>query len=144
MDLEYQSNGYIIPGIYVMEVNKFSEIFGYTNHRKLLIEGLIKGVNQLRSCGCSKIYVDGSFISKKSIPGDFDACWDPQGVDLVKLKTEFPLFFDFANKRENQKNYYKGEFFPSTISAVKNPPLTYIDFFQQDKEGNPKGIIQLV
>ena len=37
------------------------------------------------SASCQTGYLDGSFVSSKLEPGDFDACWDEKGVDLDKL-----------------------------------------------------------
>ena len=82
--------------------------------------------------------MDGSFTTSKNRPGDFDGCWEPEGVDLEKLD---PVLQDFSNGRKAQKAKYSGEFLPSTST---NPSGTMLDFFQQDKEsGDPKGIISI-
>lgn len=141
MDLIFQPNGNLEKGIHILTMNEFEKKFGYNAHRKELIEGLKKGIIELKDCGCKKMYIDGSFVTKKEIPNDFDACWDEYGVDLQKLKTLYPAIIDFSNQRKNQKIKYSGEFFPSRISAT--PYDIYIDFFQTDRDGNPKGIIQI-
>jgi hypothetical protein len=113
--------------------------FAITPHRRTLFEGFRKGVRSLWSAGCTCIYLDGSFITEKTVPGDFDACWDPSGVDFLKLD---PVLLDFNNKRANQKQAFGGEFFPSSILADHNH--LFIDFFQIDRHtGEPKGIILL-
>lgn len=108
-----------------------------------LVEGLLIASGHLKNCGCKTIYVDGSFVTKKFLPNDYDACWDHNGVDLAKLKNEYPLFFDFSNGRENQKKFYKGELMPACIAAKINPVVHYINFFQLDRDDNSKGIICL-
>ena len=35
------------------------------------------------------VYVDGSFVTEKETPGDFDACWEMDGIDPIKLD---PIF----------------------------------------------------
>ncbi|GAB3234999.1 hypothetical protein J0A67_19585 [Algoriphagus aestuariicola] len=141
MRLEFQHNGSLKPGIHKLTFEEFEEDFGFNPHRKALIVGLKIGIEELRECGCTKIYIDGSFTTRKETPTDFDACWDVLGVDLPKLKTKFPTMLDFSNHRENQKKRYKGEFFPAQASA--SPYNIYLDFFQKDRDGNKKGIIEI-
>ena len=82
------------------------------------------------------MYLDGSFTTSKNRPGDFDGCWDSEGVNLDKLD---PVLKDFSNGRKAQKGKYSGEFF---VSSAPNPSGTILDFFQQDKEtGDPKGLV---
>ena len=102
--------------------------------------GLRAGLTSLRAAGCLTVYIDGSFVTGKDIPGDFDACWDIAGVDPTLLD---PVLLTFADGRAAQKAKYLGEFFPSVADA--NPEGdAFLDFFQIDKEtGEPKGIIAL-
>lgn len=90
-----------------------------------------------QQAGCRTVYIDGSFVTAKDAPGDFDGCWDPKGVFLDKLD---PVFLDFSNKRAAQKAKYGGEMF--TAGSPAGPAgRTFLEFFQQDREGNPKGIV---
>ena len=141
MELLFQLNGNLVKGIHIMSISEFENHFGYNNHRKKLIEGLKIGINELKDCGCKRIYIDGSFVTTKEVPNDFDSCWDEDGVDISKLKSLYPTIIDFSNERKNQKNKYYGEFFPARINAT--PYNIYIDFFQSDRDGNLKGIVQI-
>jgi hypothetical protein len=86
------------------------------------------------------VYVDGSFVTAKPQPDDFDACWDIHGVDPNALD---PVFFDFANHRAAQKARFLGEFFPAQLPEGGSG-RTFLEFFQADKNsGDPKGIIAL-
>ena len=108
-----------------------------TPHRKRLLVGLREALLALRRAGCRTVYIDGSFVTAKENPGDFDGCWDPKGVSLEKLD---PVFLDFSNKRAPQKANDGGEMFTSG-SPAGLAGRTFLDFFQQDQEGNPKGIV---
>lgn len=141
MALKFLSNGNLEPGIHLMTLEDFKTQFGYNARRQQLISGLILGMDHLRDCGCQDVYVDGSFVTTKEVPGDFDACWDFTGVDLAKVKAQYPALWTFSKGRELQKKIYQGEFFP--YQAPASPTMIYMDFFQQDKDGNPKGIVQL-
>lgn len=141
MDLSFLENGNLPKGIHIMTIEEFEIKFGYNDYRKRLIIGLKRGMSDLKDCGCKTVYVDGSFVTTKEIPGDFDACWDATGVDIKKLKNHYGVMLDFTDERKNQKCVYLGEFFPAQVPADRY--MLYIDFFQKDKENNPKGIVQI-
>ena len=140
--MDFQKNGNLLTGIHTLTIEEFENLFGYNEHRKMLIQGLKLGIKELQLCGCQEIYIDGSFVTEKEIPGDFDACWEENGMDIDKLIREFPTLVDFDNERERQKTVYSGEFFPARGGA--SPYDLYIDFFQSDKDGNAKGIIKIL
>jgi hypothetical protein len=50
-----------------------------------LIDGLADAVTVLAEAGCRRLWLNGSFVTTKDEPGDFDACWDQTGVDLDTL-----------------------------------------------------------
>jgi hypothetical protein len=84
--------------------------------------------------------VDGSFVTEKMFPGDFDACWDPHGVDVTLLD---PVFLDFSNGRAAQKGRFRGELFLSS-SPADSKGTSFLRFFQIDKmTGKAKGIVAL-
>jgi hypothetical protein len=47
-------------------------------------------MTQLKAAGCRTIYIDGSFVTSKQKPGDFDACWEDNGVDIKYLESIAP------------------------------------------------------
>lgn len=100
--------------------------------------GLLAVLAELQRVGCSRAWIDGSFVTSKPDPNDFDMCWDEAGVDLAALD---PVFFDFANRRAGQKAKYGGEMFPAD-GIADTLGTKYRQFFQQ-KFGVAKGIIQI-
>jgi hypothetical protein len=97
------------------------------------------GVMALRKAGCRTVLLDGSFVTEKPFPGDFDACWYPIGVDTAKLD---PVFLEFSHGRKKQKERFGGEFFPAT--ALADGTHFFHDFFQIEKDtGYAKGIIRI-
>lgn len=102
--------------------------------------GFRAALENLKNAGCRTVYLDGSFVTIKAIPNDYDACWDEDGVDPVLLD---PVLLTFGAGRAAQKARYMGELFPASIIA-NSGGLSFLDFFQTDKEtGNPKGIIAI-
>jgi len=82
------------PGIHEATWAEVVAVFGYTEHRRTLLVGLKAAFEFLRSAGCRRAYIDGSFVTSKEIPGDFDACWEVEGVDLPRLARLAPVLFD--------------------------------------------------
>lgn len=139
----FNENGLLPPGVHWATWEELCNRFGYTMHRKRLLEGLKIALNSLKKAGCRYIYINGSFITNKMIPNDFDACWDSNGINFQLLKKIDPILLNFADKRAAQKVKYLGELFP--IFPMNNPNEgTFLDFFQIDKEtGNRKGIVAI-
>jgi len=97
-------------------------------------------LESLRSAGCATVYVNGSFVTAKEIPGDFDACWDMKGVDPERLD---PVLLTFAQGRAAQKAKYGGELFPASFPAAPSG-RTLLAFFQIDRRtGEAKGIVRV-
>jgi hypothetical protein len=138
----FDSEGNLPPGIHICTWEEFVARFGITPHRLNLIAGLKIAIMQLREAGCSTIYVDGSFVTRKLIPGDFDACWDTNGVDVNKLIMIAPTLLKFDAKRASQKAEYGGELFPAELTADASGNR-FLEFFQIDRNGNPKGLIAI-
>ena len=102
--------------------------------------GLKAAIVNLKNAGCRTVYVDGSFVTSKGIPGDFDACWEVEGVDPYKLD---PVLLTFENGRAAQKAKYLGEMFPAGYIADDDGSY-FLEFFQMDKDtGEQKGIIAI-
>lgn len=126
------------PGVHPAMLAEIEQRYAYNAKRRQLFQGLKDASANLVQAGCSSLYLDGSFVTDKPIPGDFDACWDPNGVSPQRLD---PVFFPFANQRAEQKSKFGGEFFPSTTRADAHG-RTFIEFFQVEKfTGQPKGIV---
>jgi hypothetical protein len=84
------------PGVHHATLEEIEQRFATNEKRRKLFDGFRKAVDALRKAGCTVIFLDGSFVTDKPEPGDFDACWDPVGVDPAKLD---PVFLDFSARR---------------------------------------------
>jgi hypothetical protein len=125
------------PGVHDATLIEVEERFATTPHRQWLFGGFLRVVEQLRSAGCAAVFLDGSFITGKPHPGDYDGLWDLTGVDQVALD---PVLLDFKNKRAAQKAKYFGEMF--LVQLPQQPGL--LPFFQKEKfSGAPKGIVRI-
>ncbi len=128
------------PGLHTSSLVDVENRYAYNNPRRRLFDGLVEASGNLNFAGCRNLYLNGSFVTSKPNPNDFDACWDPTGVDVRLLD---PVFNDFNFLRAAQKNRFGGEFFPA-YSFANEGGQTFLDFFQTDKfSGKRKGIIVL-
>ncbi len=139
--LTFNNRGILFPGIHIISWENFIEEYSFSSRRIYLFTGMKKALLHFKQAGCSRVYIDGSFVSKKTEPGDYDACWDSTGVDFTLLDPIFHRDLRFGTLP--QKIKYLGEFFPAGCVESASG-ITFLDFFQTDKStGNRKGIIQI-
>lgn len=134
-------NGLLPAGEHEATWAEVSERFGGNAGRKALLAGLLAACYSLRGAGVGFLYLDGSFVTAKKNPGDWDACYSHFGVTAALLD---PVLLDFSNNRTAQKTKFKGEAFVAEANAagLLGPP--YLQFFQTEKgTGKPKGIVKL-
>ena len=137
---QFDEDGLLPPGIHWASWSEFLDRFGTSAWRQLLAAGVRAAVDNLKSVGCPTVYIDGSFVTGKEVPNDFDACWEEAGVDPTAL---YPVLLTFDSGRVTQKAKYLGELFPASAIA-DGGGFSFLEFFQTDKEtGRPKGIIAI-
>lgn len=128
------------PGIHLATLAEVEMRFASNPKRRVQFSGFVAAIFSLRAAGCRRAFLDGSFVTAKPRPGDYDACWDPTGVDPSFLD---PVLLTFENNRAAQKAKYHGELFPSTIPADRAGTI-FVEFFQVDRfTGAPKGIVAI-
>jgi hypothetical protein len=134
------ATGNLPPGIHDATWDEVMAAFGSSARRAQLLDGLYRALQALRAAGCPRVYIDGSFATSKASPGDFDGCWEAQGVDWNRLD---PVLRAFTRRRAAQKAKYGGELFIANAPAAPGG-TAFLDFFQTDKAtGDPKGIVAL-
>ena len=131
--------GNLPPGVHDATWDELLAAFASNAHRARPADGLRRALEDLRAAGCTRVYIDGSFITAKESPGDFDGCWELAGVDPDLLH---PVLLDFTNGRAAQKARYAGELFVAD-SPADPAGTTFIEFFQTDRDGHPKGVLAL-
>ncbi|MBY0503056.1 MAG: hypothetical protein K2X03_04050 [Bryobacteraceae bacterium] len=91
---EWLDNGDLPPGVHFAQWAEVEERLAFNPRRRRLLAGFREACDLLRRAGCGLVYLDGSFVTTKPHPGDFDACWDIQDVDEEALD---PVFWDFLH-----------------------------------------------
>lgn len=136
----FDERGKLPQGIHHATWDAIVERYATNDRRRDLLGGLHDALESLRAAGCQRVYLDGSFVTDKQLPADFDACWEARGVDPALLH---PELLDFSDGRAAQKARYGGELFPAGTLAEPLGPV-FLDYFQRDRDtGLPKGIVAL-
>ena len=139
MTLQYDpTSGYLIPGLHQASWSDMTALCELNAHRSRLVSGLRAAALNLRGAGCGSILLDGSFVSQKELPNDYDGAWSPVGVDPNLVD---PVLLTFDKQRAAMKAKYGGELFISFDMAA--PGILFEEFFQTDRNGNAKGILSL-
>ena len=134
----FTNDGLLPAGIHKATWSEIVQRFGSTARRRKLLKGLSEALNSLRVAGCQQVYLDGSFVTAKPQPNDFDGCWDIAGVDPESLD---PVLLKFDSGRAAQKAKFLGELFSGQMGEGATG-LTFLEFFQIDKQtGAAKGIV---
>ena len=67
--------------------------------------GLMAALENLKGAGCQTVYLNGSFVTSKGIPNDYDACWEEAGVDPTALD---PVLLTFDPGRATAEGQVHG------------------------------------
>ena len=130
--------GYLPPGVHFVPWTEVRLWLGTNDHRLRLLTGLQNALVNLAIAGCRSVLLNGSFISNKRLPADYDGAWDPWGVDIDLLA---PVLLDFSDRRRAMKAKFGGELFPAAANAGGG--VTFREFFQTDRDGVEKGIVEI-
>ncbi len=135
----FDEHGNLPPGIHVADWQEVVARFGTNPGRRSLLAGLRTALLSLQNAGCQTFYLDGSFVTAKLNPEDYDGLWDSDGVSLDLLD---PVLLDFAHKQRRQKKKFRGEMFPNL--PAEQDRLALFELFQTDKTtGSRKGIVAI-
>ena len=103
------------PGEHLATLQEVKQTLAFNPHRLNLFNGLVNAANLLARSGCKYLYLDGSYVTEKDMPGDFDACWSIEQVDFNIVD---PIFLDLSNGTTAQKARFGGELFPNCTENV--------------------------
>jgi len=135
----FDHTGNLPPGIHSATHEEFVKRFVYNLKRKELYANLIRFIKDIQNTGCTAIYIDGSYVTKKLLPNDIDLCWENRGLDISTVHRQMPELWDQLGLRIK----YMMDIFPAHI-IEGNSGVLFIDFFQRDKmTGQSKGIVKI-
>ncbi len=137
----FTSTGLLPPGLHRATWDELCSRFAGTRRRQRLLQGLLRVATNLRDAGAVNLWLDGSFVTSKPNPNDFDGVWDPSRVDLRKVDPILTDLVDLRGGRLKQIAKYDGELMISAIE--RRSGLPFEQYFQQTPDGDVKGIVLL-
>lgn len=140
----FEPTGTLPPGIHQATWEEVEARFGGNARRRQLLTGLAEVIRELQRVKCPTLYLDGSFVTDKPFPNDFDACWFWDEADQEAMAQLNEILTDLTTEgRAKQKERYGGEVF-LLHSHNSHKPRGVFRLFQTDKEtGEPKGIVAI-
>jgi hypothetical protein len=141
---DFLENGYLPEGIYEVTLQEVIEKFCFSKKRKKLIEGLKNLINTCLQCQVNILYIDGSFVSQKLQPQDYDACYDTDHPDREVVFAK-ALESILESDSEMQKRYFGGEIYYAHLKQCFGDFSTVLERFQICKEDGKtkKGIVKI-
>ena len=144
-----QSTGALPPGNHHATLEQVEERLTFTPRRRWLMKGLCTAVKAFWAAGIEEIYIGGSFCTEKPDPCDVDGYWvepDESVYDRID-----PYWIDFELVPIPQARRLKWrmwadhgvEFFIHPAMQA-GPDISFPQFFQQDRDGRPRGVIQVM
>lgn len=129
--------GVLPEGVHPADWDELTRAFGFNDRRRVLLSGLRAACIALAAAGCDRVWVDGSFVTDKAQPGDYDMCWGWQAVEEALLD---PVLLDYSPPgRAAIQAKYLGDVLIAGIETASGLP--FVEFFQQHREGGKKGIV---
>lgn len=123
-----------------MSPDELALAFAWNGRRRMLLTGLMAAMDNLRWAGCRTVVIDGSFVTSKEYPSDWDAAFDPVGIIVKRLD---PILMRHDDGRRAMNAKYLGDMFPWTARATGEAEPLYKQFFQKDRDGRSKGIVEV-
>jgi hypothetical protein len=147
MDFTFDNKGYLSPNkIFEIDKSFFETTFVYNEHRRTLYDELQSFNTEVKKLlhSPSKMWIDGSFTTKKELPKD---------IDLVTFVNAEPFFY-YQNQLDTLAEKYKWrglDLYYLTVYSFSHRLRFQAEYDQNDwlkiygfdRQGNKKGFIQL-
>ncbi|WP_425266953.1 DUF6932 family protein [Amycolatopsis circi] len=136
----FDEHGNLVPGVHGVTWAEVKEAYGYNPKRRLILDGLREVLDRLEERSAVRVWVDGSFVTTKLRPRDVDVVYEPPPGAIT---SEWGILS--WPRRDQLKKLYHVDLlpFPGNERSRLGRPITITEFFQVDRDGNKKGIIEL-
>nr|WP_309685923.1 hypothetical protein [Armatimonas sp.] len=142
---DFRDDGWLPAGHHPTTWEELIMVFGGQpeTKRRRIMERLLLWRDRARGHNITgRLLLNGSFISTKAEPGDFDAIFvGDEGIeDILMESDEARLLLNYQVCKE----IYGGDLlFFSAAAARKYPEFCRLDGFDYSKDKRPKGLVEL-
>src|SRR5438132_11224065 len=143
---EFREDGWLPEGHYLTTWAEIEERFGGEagSQRRSVLDNLLRWRDRLRDRGITgRLILDGSFVSAKSDPGDFDTLLiaDEAAEQILAVDEDARQLIDYSYCKAN---HWGDVFFFSAAAVQRFPSLCRTDIFDLDKATwTPKGVVEV-
>jgi hypothetical protein len=143
---KFRDDGWLPEGHHPAQWEEVIAVFGGQpgSRRAQILSKLLSWRDEARQRGISgRLILDGSFISAKETPGDFDALliYDEHVEAILAQDAEARALLDHDRCKEKGFDL----FVFSAAAARKFPEWTHLDMFDRDKvTGRRKGVLEVI
>jgi hypothetical protein len=135
--------GWLPAGTHEATWEEIEARFGFNYRRRQMLADLSWVVKELRERGVDEIYLDGGFVSEKERTRDIDVVFvAPAGSSSATWGLLSP------GRRAELKKVFRVHLWehPSPQPASNSPGkyVTIKEFFETDRNGEAKGLVQLI
>ena len=143
----FRDDGWLPEGHYNTPWEEVTARFGDQagSRRAVVLLSLLQWRDEARAAGLAGLIIlDGSFISRKEAPGDFDLVflYEEASEQLLKSDSKARTLTDM---QACHKAGFRGDIFALPLSLQKlSPLLGGIDMFDLNRQGQPKGVVEVI
>ena len=136
----FNDRGELPPGMHDTTLHEIERTLGFNQKRRRMVQRLRRALRNLEGSGVRRVYLNGSFTTRKPEPKDIDGCWDAD--EHVRVESLDPVFLDFAQQRRAMKRKYGVDFFIANAIEMGSG-VPFREFFQLNRDGFRKGLLVL-
>ena len=125
------------PGVYDATLDEVQQRFATNRRRVEIFRGLEFVCHGLSVHGVRAIWVDGSYVTRRLRPSDVDIIFNAP----PDYGPHWGLLH--SNHRETLHNLHRVDLLTGDTVGSAQLPIPIIHYFQQDRDGNPKGILRV-
>jgi hypothetical protein len=143
------TTGALPPGDHRATLEEIGNRFGFTPRRRWLLKGLRAAVKAFWLAGIEDIFIDGSFCTDKPDQGDVDGYWVEPDDGVYNRIDPYWIDFEMILVKHERKRKWRMwvdhgvEFFIHPAMQA-SATVGFPEFFRQDRNGVPRGVIQVV
>ena len=140
--------GVLPPNIHKTGIAEFTQRFSGSSRRVRMIRSLRHTLPRLRAAGVPRVYITGSFVTRKENPGDLDMAiqkgphmrWPPL---ILAARSAYGAGLRIYGADERVKDVLEKKIGKEQRLKWAVRPPTMLEFFQHSRTGRRLGIVAL-
>ena len=145
---KFSNDGYLPPGIHKVSISELAQRLATGPRRAQLTHSLLRTLAGLREAGVAKVFIGGSFVSTKPVPGDVDILfrkghpfkWNPFIRTARRAYAQDIHIYD-ADRRVTDA--LSLQLTSEQRAAWSSRTPTFLELFQNTRSGAHVGVVEV-